>query len=39
MSDDCLPWAECSDCGEYVDKDELDPETGQCKECVEDTDE
>ena len=38
MTDSC-PFAECSDCGHYVNRDELDPETGQCKECVEEADE
>jgi len=30
---------ECSDCGHFVDRDTIDPETGQCQECAEDTDE
>jgi len=38
MTDD-YPFVECSDCGHYVDRDTLDPETGQCQECVEDADE
>ena len=38
MSDD-YPWAECFDCGHFVDRDTIDPETGQCQECAEDTDE